>query len=74
MIVMMNMKQMRKLLWKATQPLWMKIIVVSTNTSYSKKFCSVRIRKFFNVEKKTLNLKMPVFVAMSGCGFVQHIV
>jgi hypothetical protein len=62
MIVMMNMKQMKKLLWKATQPLWMKTIVVSTSTSYSKKFCKVRIRAFLCLEKETLNLKIPVFV------------
>ena len=68
MRVMMSMKQMRKLLWKATQPHWMRTVVVSTNTSYSKKFCKVRIRTFFfNMEKKTRNLTMPVFVAMSRC-------
>jgi len=43
MRVMMSTKQMRKLLWKATQPHWMKILVVSTNTLYSKKFCKVCI-------------------------------
>jgi len=64
MRVMMSTKQMRRQLWKATQPHWMKRVVVSMNTSYSKKFCNVCIRIFyFNVEKKTLNLTIPVGAA-----------